>query len=114
MQVRYIDTKEIAMAVKEYIDTSYKDPNISLTSISEKFHYSSRQLTVLFKKEYGRTICRYLFECRKKKIIELLGEDYSVQHIAHEAGYDNIRTFNRIFKNEFGVSPTQYKKKFNK
>lgn len=109
MQVRYTDTKEITMAVKEYIDTSYNDPNISLTSISEKFHYSSRRLTFLFKREYGITICQYLFECRKQKIIELLRENYPVKHIANEAGYDNIRTFNRIFKNEFGVSPTEYR-----
>lgn len=114
MQVKYADTKEIAMAVKEYIDAAYNDPNISLTSISEKFHYSSRRLTFLFKREYGITIYQYLFECRKQKIIELLGEDHSVQHIARETGYDNIRTFNRIFKNEFGISPTQYKKDANR
>ena len=111
MKENQYNSEEIVMAVREYIDKEYNNPDISLTSISEKFHYSSRQLTFLFKRKYGITICKYLFECRKKKIIELLDQHYPIKDVAGMVGYDNIRTFNRIFKNEFGISPTQYKNK---
>ncbi len=109
MENKQLNSEETVMAVREYIDNEYNNPDITLTSISEKFHYSSRQLTFLFKRKYGITICKYLFECRKKKILELLRENYSIQDVAGMVGYGNIRTLNRVFKNEFGVSPTEYK-----
>ena len=109
MENKQLNSEETVIAVREYIDNGYNNPDITLTSISEKFHYSSRQLTFLFKRKYGVTICKYLFECRKKKMLELLHEDYSIQDVAGMVGYENIRTLNRVFKNEFGVSPTEYK-----
>jgi len=33
----------------------------------------------------------------------------SVSQIALEAGYQNIRSFNRIFKEVIGLSPTEYR-----
>ena len=40
-----------------------------------------------------------------------LGE-YSISQIANLCGYEDIYSFSRQFKNEFGLSPTDFSKKY--
>jgi YesN/AraC family two-component response regulator len=47
------------------------------------------------------------------KSIELLSNaDLSITQVAARSGFGSIRTFNRVFLNKLGYTPSQYRKKF--
>lgn len=50
-------------------------------------------------------------ELRISKAKELLcGEELSVQDVAEQVGYRDLKYFSRLFKKLTGVSPSDYKK----
>ena len=53
----------------------------------------------------------YLTELRINKSKELLCSDtLSVQDVAEQVGYRDLKYFSRLFKKTTGVSPSDYKK----
>ena len=62
-----------------------------------------------FKKETGQNFMDYLTELRISKAKELLcGEELSVQDVAEQVGYRDLKYFSRLFKKLTGVSPVSY------
>jgi len=48
------------------------------------------------------------------KAVELLkNPDLSITEIASSVGYSSVQQFERVFKEEHGVSPNEYRKKLN-
>lgn len=70
----------------------------------------------LFKKETGVTPYEYLLKERMTLAMQLISSgisnkysSYSVSQIAEACGYSEPLYFSRVFKNYFGVSPSEYK-----
>ena len=64
-----------------------------------------------FKAIYGISPQGYLIYCRLKKASELLGStDMSCTDIAQECGFCDSAQFCKMFKKQFGFTPTEYKK----
>ncbi|MEK6750000.1 MAG: AraC family transcriptional regulator [Pseudomonadota bacterium] len=64
----------------------------------------------VFKKEHGVTLRDYIKKMRLGHARYLLQEtDGSIQSIAFDVGYEEIALFNRIFKGELGVTPSEYR-----
>ena len=61
---------------------------------------------------------QFIRSIRLKRAAQLLvGSQYNVVEIADKVGFNTIKYFNRYFKEEFGMTPTQYReanKKVNK
>ncbi len=97
--------------ILEYISINYTD-NITLESVAEKFGYNSVYLSGMFRTRMGVNFKYYLDNIRISKAMELLlTTDMSVTEISYASGYENIRTFNNVFKRITGVVPTVIKKK---
>lgn len=94
----------------KYIEENYvKD--ISLESISEKFHFNPCYFSTMFKERVGMTFVKYLLKLRIQKACELLLEsDKKVYEISALVGYKEAKYFNRVFKNEMNVSPDEYRR----
>lgn len=93
----------------EYI-LSHLSQNISLEEAAEFSGVSSFYLSKLFKEEKGVSFSTYLNDRRLEKARELLGKtDLSIKEITAECGYNDQNYFSRIFKNQFGVSPTEFR-----
>ena len=72
---------------------------------------SRSKLNSLFSQEYGG-IKAYINLCRVRHAEALLhGSRMSVAQVAEKAGFSEIRTFNRAFKKQHGVTPTEYRRK---
>jgi AraC-like DNA-binding protein len=41
---------------------------------------------------------------------QLLLQDLSISAICYESGFENLSYFNRVFKKQVGMSPSQFKK----
>ena len=77
------------------------------------FHYD--YLRKLFKKEMGITPLEYMTSLRMKKAENLLSamwnREYSVSEVARMCGYEDALYFSRVFKKNYGCSPSNFVKK---
>ncbi len=98
--------------VIEYVNSNY-NRDISLNSAAEHVFLSPVYLCRLFKKEIGKSFIKYVMEIRAEKAKELLrNPDMKIYEIAREVGYNDIRYFTKMFKCLEGVTPVQYRDKF--
>lgn len=99
----------ILVQIMNYI-SAHRRENLSLQAISELFGYNYYYLSRLFRKNAGLSF--HLF-CNIKKVEEaaalLENEKLTVSEIAWLCGFHNIRTFNRVFYQLMGQSPTSYR-----
>jgi AraC-like DNA-binding protein len=62
---------------------------------------------------FGKTPRRYLTEVRMNLAAErLLGTDKGIEEIGYGLGYSSPTTFGRLFKCAFGLTPSEYRKRF--
>ncbi|MNP75139.1 Arabinose operon regulatory protein [compost metagenome] len=74
--------------------------------------FSKNYLSNLFKQETGTTIWNYLLDVRMKKAREmLLNTDLKLYEIADRLGYSEQIYFSRMFKERYGLSPLEFKKR---
>ena len=75
-----------------------------------KLGISSREIGTLLKDNLQTSFKNYLNQIRLAEVKRLLKEsDLPISDCAYRAGYNNISHFNRVFKNEIGVSPKQFR-----
>ncbi len=85
-------------------------------SISVKELAAVEQISVsryhqLFRSQTGQTPNQYVTLLRMKLAKRLLTDaSYSVQQVAAACGYEDAFYFSRVFRQEYGVSPNQYRK----
>ena len=95
---------------KHYIQQHYQEA-LRLEDVSTAVGFNATYFSTLFKKETGQNFMDYLTELRISKAKELLcGEELSVQDVAEQVGYRDLKYFSRLFKKLTGVSPSDYKK----
>lgn len=83
---------------------------ITLQSAAELVHVHPNYLSQLFKKETGKTFSQYVREIRLIKAKKLLQETkLKVYDVARISGYVSDKHFIRIFKQEEGMTPKQYR-----
>lgn len=93
-----------------YINENYKN-DISLTTVSQAFGYTPEHLSRYFKACFKIGINRYITMVRLKNALELMHEGrHTVLFCAMESGFNSVRTFYRVFSEEFHCSPSEYLK----
>ena len=76
------------------------------------FLISKTQLYYVFKEISGMTVSDYITEYRITRAKDfLINTDYSVEMIGQAVGYTNLSSFSRVFKEQAGCSPIQYRRK---
>jgi len=104
------DVNPLIENVKNYI-ISNLEFDIDIAHISEFFHYNKLYLGRLFKKETNMTVNDYVNHKRLEKAKTLLiNTADTVIDISNKIGFNNVTYFNRLFKKNFKVTPTQYRK----
>lgn len=94
-----------------YIQQHYRE-QVTLDFLAEQFNYSSRHLSMQFKRKTGHSPIDYLIQTRLTKARNLLvRSDATLREIAAEVGYTDVYYFSRIFKKHVGLSPTLYQRK---
>ena len=96
------------------MEENYSDPSLCLTKISDEFSISECYFSYLFKKTTGENFSSYLEHLRMGKAIELLKTtNIKISQIFAQLGYNNITSFRRAFKKNYGVSPNQVREGMN-
>ena len=102
-------TNATVASVKSYLEC-YFYLNISLSEIARMYNYNEKYLGTLFKKQVGVSFHDFLNNRRLYRARMLLEESNdSVLSIATRVGFNNVTYFNRLFRERYGVTPTQYR-----
>ena len=96
-------------AISDFVNTAFNDPMMSLKKLEERFSYSKKHLSRLFKKNLGVGFNKYLNSLRLNYAKTLADEGVgTVKDIAYASGFLDQLYFSRAFKNYFGVTPRDY------
>jgi len=102
-----------AWSILRYIHLHYNEP-ISLNSVSTHFNLHPSYISRLFKEHTGKTINDYMHELRISRATTLLqASEMSISDICMEVGYENYRTFARVFREHYSMSPSDYRMSHN-
>lgn len=97
------------LTIKQYISDHLDDPTLGVGHLCHRFHLSRTNLYRLFKEEGG--LQRYIREHRLRHCFDQLSSATSpktkVREIAERWGFDNASHFNRLFKANFGLPPSE-------
>lgn len=106
----HADTKLIQQ-VLDYLEHHCHD-ELTLQSVAEAFHVTPSHLSRLFKSVRGENFSTYVMNQKLTKAASLLLScpERSIAQIAEGLGYYTPAYFTRIFKEKFGVTPSQYRK----
>lgn len=97
-----------------YINTHFAENNC-LAEAAEQSSLSRRRFNDLFKKCFGMTPNRYLTSLKIDYAKKLISTNYfNIPQIAELCGFSDTYYFYKVFKNETGTTPSEYKKNIGK
>lgn len=102
------------LKAQEFIETNYPD-KMSVEQLSDKFAIGRRSFERRFKKATNNTVLEYMqrvkieaakrsFETSRKNINEVM----------FDVGYTDTKAFRTVFKKVTGLTPIEYRNKYNK
>lgn len=104
-------TRKAIEDAKRYIEEHYAT-KLSLQDIADQATMSRSYFANIFKQETGMTVWGYIGTVRMNAARRLLMEtSMKMYEIAHEVGYDNSVYFTQLFKEHYGKTPAEYKKR---
>ena len=93
----------------DYIDSHYRDPDLSLKKLSGIFSYTEKYISYIFKRKMNMGFNHYLNILRIQYALDLIAKDVSsVSEIAVLCGYSDPLYFSKVFKKRVGCAPTEY------
>lgn len=105
---------EIILKSQKYIEQHYLS-KFTVDELANKFHLTRRTFERRFKKATRHTVAEYIqrvkMEAAKKQLE--IGRK-SVSEIMYHVGYSDIQAFREVFKRITGMTPVEYKSKYNK
>lgn len=94
----------------QYIAEGFAE-QITLKDVADQAFLNQEAFCRYFKKHTGQTFISYLNHFRVKKVCEKLAsnvDELSISNIAYSCGFTSVSNFNRMFKRNMGMSPTEY------
>lgn len=105
---------ELILKAQAHIERHYRQP-LSIAMLSEKLHVARRNFDRRFIKATGLTPLDYLQRVRTeaaKRAFETTRR--TVQEVMSGVGYSDAKAFREVFQRITGLSPADYKAKYNR
>ena len=99
---------ELLDKVTAYIEAHYTE-HITIKELAQKFFVSDSSISHHFKQKMGISIYHYVTQRRLISAKNLISEGVPLEQVATRVGFSDYSAFYRAFKQEFGISPRQYK-----
>ncbi|MGG1551850.1 response regulator transcription factor [Paenibacillus ferrarius] len=97
--------------VKLFIENNLKE--VTRESIAAHVYLNSAYLSRLFKKETGQSLVDTIIQTKINRAKMMLTEsNIKISDICDMLGYDNFSYFGKIFKKSVGVTPQEYRKRY--
>lgn len=105
---------DITYKIIKYIEQNFTE-TITRRSIAEHFGVSESYISAIFSGRFKMNLRNYLGLIRAEYaagLIRSTSESFTL--ISQEAGFDNPRTFNRMFKAAYGQTPREYRRNISR
>ena len=99
---------------QEYIENNFED-KITIDQLASMFALGRRNMERRFKKATANTVTEYMQRVKveaAKKSLETGRKN--INEVMYEVGYSDAKSFRTIFKKISGLSPIEYRSKYNK
>ncbi len=104
------DKKELLSKIFLFVENNF-NKSCSLAELAKSTGYDYSYLSRYFKKSVGIHFNTYVNHSRLSHSCYLLeNSDISITACAYESGFTSLRSFNRVFKNYYQVTPAEYKR----
>ncbi len=106
--IKHKNTDAHLQDIISYIYDHYQ--SVTLNELAEHFHFSTAYCSRLIKSQTGRNFKDLLKDIRLRKAQNmLLTTNAKISDISSHLGYENKESFNRLFKQHYGMSPGAYR-----
>ena len=104
---KFLDT------INRIVETNFDNPDFNINQLAGALNLSRSSLYAKFEALTGMKPNEYVILRKLKKASEFLknNPDMIISEIADRLGFGSPRYFSRCFKNQFGVSPADFRKK---
>ncbi|MEJ7611085.1 MAG: helix-turn-helix domain-containing protein [Ferruginibacter sp.] len=99
---------------QDYIESNFSE-RISVDSLCKMFSLSRRNFERRFKKATSNTVSEYIQRVKieaAKKSFE--NNRKNISEVMYDVGYSDNKAFRNVFRNVTGLSPIEYRKKYNR
>lgn len=106
-----LDSYDLAHRIVNYISLKFREP-LSLDILASELGISRYYLSRIFSNKLNTSFSDYINNVRVSYASTLiLSTDISITQICNDAGFNSLRTFNRVFKDCFNMTPSEYRYK---
>ncbi|RUS45919.1 helix-turn-helix domain-containing protein [Cohnella sp. AR92] len=96
--------------IEQYVQ-EHLEEELTLRELANRFSYSANHMGLLFKDHMGESFNDYLVRHRMERAKALLLDSrLKVYEIADRVGYKSLAYFSRLFRDQFGITPGDYRK----
>ena len=100
---------ELLDQVLAYVEANLSQ-KITLAETAHHFYVSESTISQLFRKKMGVSFYRCVTQQRLIAAKTLIARDLSMEDVSRQVGFADYSSFYRAFKQEYGISPRQYRK----
>ena len=106
--------EDLSIKLLYYIQQNY-DKVITLKNLANEMGYNYTYLSNIFNKIFGCGFSKFVNNFRVNNAAELLRTtNKSMVQISNACGFESIRSFNEQFKQNYGVTPSDYRARSSK
>lgn len=103
---------ELALKIRELLDLQkiYQEPDCSRATLARELNVPEGTLSRVINAQFGKSVPQLLNERRVDDAKRLLRDtDAAVKVIAEDVGFSSLASFNRVFREIAGESPTAFR-----
>lgn len=110
-QKKHLDYTQRMQRVCDYIDNHLADA-LTLDQLCQIAHFSKFHFHRQFANSLGLTVAQFIRQARLKRASYQLAfrTDIKILEIALQAGFETPESFSRCFKQQFNLTPSQFRK----
>lgn len=107
---------KLSERLKEYMekDKPFTNPELNLKDLATALdvypHYISQVLNAVFHQNFYDFVNTYRIEEAKKQLLDGRNQHLTILAIAYDCGFNSKSSFNRVFKQKTGATPSEFAK----
>lgn len=113
-EMKHTIESDIITDVVQYVKNNL-DKKLTVSEIAKTIPVSSSYLSTLFRKNTGKHLVEYISAEKMKRAKEYMREGkYTFTQISEMLGFNSIHYFSKLFKKQFGITPSEYSNSIKK
>ncbi len=101
---------DIVCSVQEFVVNNFTDNEMSLDMVAKHVYVHPSYVSRIFSNQFNTPFRSYVNGLRINLAAKMLADtDKSIGDICHEVGFSDHSYFNKIFKQQRGVTPSEYR-----